>query len=237
VTATILAFFAAVVSAKQYVGSPIQCACPMEFSGGWEEYVEDYCFVQNTYYIAPKEEIPAIDGARYAKQIGYYQWVPIVLVLQAVMFYMPNWVWESLQRQSCIDLESAVVNARSLHVLSGKEREEKLEKLVLYIGASMRAEEQQWLPKRYLSYLYLFVKLLYLSNVLCQIYTLNLFIGNGYALWGLTTAYGLVTGDGIADSSVFPRVSLCDFQLRRLANENNYTVQCVLMINMFNEKV
>lgn len=42
----------------RYVGSPIQCWAPMEFRGGWEQYAEDYCFIQNTFYIPFEQEIP-----------------------------------------------------------------------------------------------------------------------------------------------------------------------------------
>ena len=33
-------------------------------------------------------------------EIGYYQWVPIVLALQAIMFCMPSWLWATLHKFS-----------------------------------------------------------------------------------------------------------------------------------------
>ncbi|VDM84026.1 unnamed protein product [Strongylus vulgaris] len=65
----------------------------MEFKGGWEQYAEDYCFIQNTFF--NRSEI-----AKLQAEIGYYQWVPIVLALQAIMFYLPNWIWKTLHQQS-----------------------------------------------------------------------------------------------------------------------------------------
>lgn len=73
---------------------------PFQFKGGWEQYAEDYCFIQNTYYVAPEEEIPQELSERDERQFGYYQWVPVVLALQAFMFFLPNWIWKTLHQQS-----------------------------------------------------------------------------------------------------------------------------------------
>ncbi|KAI1731520.1 innexin domain-containing protein [Ditylenchus destructor] len=249
VTSTMLTFFAIMVSAKQYVGSPIQCWMPMEFKGGWEQYAEDYCFIQNTYYVSPEEEIPTEVTDRDQRQFGYYQWVPIVLALQAVMFYLPFWIWKTLHQQSGIDLSTAIHDARNLRNMTSQERKNEIKKLVTYVSECLEISESRRAPRRvlcfrigsslgsYVSTLYLCIKLLYLANVFGQFVLLNSFIGRGYNMWGWTALTSLWSGTDWLDSPVFPRVSLCDFRVRRLANMHRYTVQCVLMINMFNEKI
>jgi len=47
---------------------------------------------------------------------------------------------------------------------------------------------------------------------------------------------GLLRGEEWRESVVFPRVILCDFSIRRLANPQQHTVQCVIMLNLINEK-
>lgn len=160
---------------------------------------------------------------------------------------------------SGVDLETAIADARSLRSMPSAKRQQEMAKLVQYLNESLELHELHRTPRYFLCFrfgrslgsyvsvshtdcmywtknrfqsLYLIIKMLYLVNVLGQFFLLNSFIGRGFALWGWTAIQSLWTGDGWHDSPVFPRVSLCDFRVRRLANMHRYTVQCVLMINM-----
>jgi hypothetical protein len=45
------------------------------------------------YYIPSGEAIPFRNEDRQKREIGYYHWVPITLILQALLFIAPNWIW------------------------------------------------------------------------------------------------------------------------------------------------
>jgi len=71
------------VSSKQYVGEPITCWVPAHFSSAHEDYANSFCWIRNTYHVPFADQIPARHPDRYRRMIPYYQWVPMILLVQA----------------------------------------------------------------------------------------------------------------------------------------------------------
>ena len=87
---------------------------------------------------------------------------------------------------------------------------------------------------------YIFIKCLYISNVIVQICFLQYFLSYhdiNYLQYGFHVFGQLLKDFTLPESNLFPRVTLCDFQIRELGAKHRYTVECILIINLFIEKL
>lgn len=194
--------------------------------------------------------------------LKYYQWSPFILLFMALCFYFPRMLWRSLNNKSGLDIEK-LVNA-AVKQEQANQAEER-QKAIDYISSSIRVyienrytniQQDQQRPKnplqrfwylftfwrhRHLSsfivLLFTFVKFLFLLNSVVQIFLLNAFLGNEYHLFGIEVISKFIRGLDWGESKRFPRVTLCDFHIREIGITHRYTVQCVLPINLFNEKI
>ena len=110
-TVIILIFFAALVTTKQFVGHPITCWCPAQFTDSHVDYADSICWVSNTYYLPMVQTIPGERLIRKSRaMISYYQWVPLILLSQALSVFMPCLIWRFLNKRSGINM-TAIMDA------------------------------------------------------------------------------------------------------------------------------
>ncbi|CAH1801762.1 unnamed protein product [Owenia fusiformis] len=258
-TTILLTVFSILVTGKQYTGDPIHCWCPAAFSDAQVNYANSLCWIKNTYYIPIGDLLPLEDEPRRSKEISYYQWVPIVLLGQACLFYLPCLVWRILNSRSGINVNNIVRTVSDSDHVNPDIRERTIKYLVRHMDRCFENQREYrtgWCIKvrqfiatkmcllcgrRYGNFLiasYLLVKLLYFLNALGQLFLMNAFLKTEYMLYGYEVLRDLAKMDDWTASIRFPRVTLCDFKIRMFGhNVHRYTVQCVLPINLFNEKI
>ncbi|VDM57329.1 unnamed protein product [Angiostrongylus costaricensis] len=108
--------FALTLFAKNYVGEPMQCWVPNQWTAVWEVFSESYCFVENTYFVPMNDSnMPAVH-TREGREMIYYQWVPFILSLMAFCFYIPRGVWKIFSPYSgSLSLFSMATTLRKVH--------------------------------------------------------------------------------------------------------------------------
>ncbi len=257
-TCSFFLLFAILVSARQYWGEAIHCWCPEVCASNHEKYANIYCWVSDTYYLAFSDDMLQPDEPR-EKIITYYQWTPIILMFQASLFFLPCCLWRVLNSRSGVNLgvllEVANASQRSMYA---ENREKTLRYAVHLLDryflsqrsnkSGLCARCKHALSKyclffygrlygNYLTFCYMLVKLIYVVNAVGQLFMLDVILGYNYHLFGVQVVRHLLLGEEWTPSEKFPRVTLCDFKIRQNTNVHQYTVQCVLPINLFNEKI
>jgi hypothetical protein len=204
------------------------------------------------------DEIPENISERQDAEITYYQWVPLILLFMAFLFKLPNVVWRIFNGGSGLNLDKIVLFAEQSQLASPEEREKSIRSLANFVDKWLDSNvERNWnvfnrtkqqisrylcffcnkKAGKYLVALYLFVKVLYVFNAIGQVFLLNAFLSTSFNFYGFEFLQNLNSDRPWRESPRFPRVTLCDFQIRQLQNVQRFTVQCVLPINLFNEKI
>lgn len=232
VTMVILVAFSMVITAKQYVGDPINCMV----KGIPSHIMDSYCWIYSTFTLpgatSANSAHPGVSTNVEGDEIKhhmYYQWVCFVLFFQAVCFYVPRHLWKSWEggRVKMLSVSLSVP-------ISNEDRTERVHELTRYFIKNLNTHNF------YIIY-YVMCECLNLVNVLAQIVFLDYFLDGEFRTYGADVLmFSEMLPENRIDpmARVFPKVTKCTFQ--------NYgpsgTVQsidglCVLPLNIVNEKI
>lgn len=157
VTAAMLMAFSIVVTARQYVGNPIECSVD---SVPWN-VMDSYCWVYSTFTVDVHE-----NGIKHHR---YYQWVCFVLFLQALCFCAPRQLWKSWEGGRMRTLSAGL---RGLEPAAGR---------TAAVADYMRTRTAGWRAHDAYFLRYVACETLNLANVLGQIALLDRFLDGEFS--------------------------------------------------------
>lgn len=180
-TSTLLVSFSLIITARQYVGQPIECHSVNKIP---DTLLNSYCWVQSTFTVpqACNQQVgfevpyPCIDNTRgrEIKIFAYYQWVGMVLFVQGLLFHLPYYLWKVWEN----GLIKAITGGLRVAVLSDQERAKKKEIVVDYIHDHLGCHKRYALK-------YFLCEFICLVNLIAQLWATNKFFDGQFLRYGL----------------------------------------------------
>uniref|UniRef100_A0AC35U9X7 Innexin n=1 Tax=Rhabditophanes sp. KR3021 TaxID=114890 RepID=A0AC35U9X7_9BILA len=216
---------------------------------------ENLCFIQDSYYVPMTQSAAGMDDEdKKIRKISYYQWTPFFLLFSSVCFRLPSMLWKYLASHSGININELIKLACDDNNIKPEIKRANIKSLTTHIQGALkfhkRLRKKQISPHKFMKFLnipysnayvtlmYCLTKFLYLANVFGQLALMNYFLMTAnYRYYGFGAVLDLLKGKTWDKTGVFPRVVLCDFDVRVMGNIQEHTTQCVLTINMFSEKI
>jgi len=224
------------------VGNPINCMSD-SFSG---DMMNTYCWIHSTYSV--NDKFNGTQGVDYAHpglgeddvhgdRLGwthhkFYQWVVLVLILQAGAFYLPRLLWKTAEGGVMKLLTTGLTDIDSF--MNKETRREGVKLIANYYNIT---------PSRRGTYFmkFYFCELLNLVNVFLQIYFTDVFLGYQFTKYGREVF--AVSEEDLNNRvdpmhKVFPKVAKCTFNKYGPSGSiQTHDALCVLPLNIINEKI
>ncbi|XP_063916937.1 innexin inx2-like [Zophobas morio] len=235
-TVIMLIVFSILLTSKQYFGDPIECHVAEK-----KHVIEMYCWIYGTYINrdtlkGKTGHIPGLGNERrkvapWMKDDDeriiwqkYYQWVCIVFCFQALLFYLPRYLWKTWEggriRLLVSDLNTPLVTA----AWNPTTKSQMIQYLI----------NGKYFHKLY-AIRYVMCEILNLVNVVSQIFLMDWFLGGQFSFYGFSL---MMEGDVNPMNQVFPKLTKCQYYYYGPSGSvQNIDALCVLPLNILNEKL
>jgi len=236
-TFIILVVASLLVTSRQYIGDPIDCIVE-EIPNN---VMDTYCWIHSTFSIpsrvigkngmdnahpgvAPHEQG---EHERYHK---YYQWVCFTLFFQAILFYVPRYLWKTWEGGKL----KMLVQDMNVPIVQPDDKKNRIKVLVDYFSENRNNHT-------FYAFKFFFCELLNFVNVAGQIYFMDFFLGGEFTTYGtdvlaMTELNQEEREDPMA--RVFPKMTKCTFhKFGPSGTVEKFDGLCVLPLNIINEKI
>jgi len=206
--------------------------------------MDTYCWIHSTFSIpsrvagidgydrahagvAPHSELEEGGEVRYHK---YYQWVCFTLFFQAILFYIPRYLWKTWEAGRV----KMLVQDMNVPIVDPDAKKDRIKILVDYFTIN-RNNHTFYAIKFFLC------EMLNFANVLGQIYFMDFFLGGEFTRYGTDVlAMTELSPEEREDpmARVFPKMTKCTFhKFGPSGTVEKFDGLCVLPLNIINEKI
>ena len=233
--------FCVLTTAFNLFGKPIDCIISDGFSR--PDMFITYCWIQSTFTIEgshAKQNIGTVfahpgvgaeEKDHQKRYHSYYQWVPFILFLQGVLFYLPHWLWKMYEGGRIRDMTNG---SRGQQIGADGERKTHCAALFRYLLETMRCH-------RNLINVHALCETLNFANVLGNIYFINRFLNGVFLEYG--TRVLELSGEDQEERNdpmieIFPRMAKCNLNYYGSSGTiQKIDALCLLPLNIVNEKI
>uniref|UniRef100_A0A2P2I4A3 Innexin n=1 Tax=Hirondellea gigas TaxID=1518452 RepID=A0A2P2I4A3_9CRUS len=238
-TFLIFVISSAFVTAKEFFGAPIDCLPIKSVPTG---ILNVYCFIMAIFSVPKHYDKVIGDGVPYhgiGPQLeddelvyhAYYQWVPLVLFLQAMLFYIPRFIWKQAEG----GLFDVILGGLNEPLLGNKEKRLKKHRILCdYMLKNMRMHTA-WAWRFFACEMLAFV------IVVGNIFFTDYFLGGTFLTYG-TDVINFVDMDAEDRidpmTRLFPTVAKCNFRaFGPSGTVEVYDTMCILAVNIITQKI
>lgn len=238
-SASILFISTILVTANNLIGKPIDCMG----EGIPGNVLSTYCWIMSTFSVPsrnaagkgtayPYQGVEPLANANEDEYVrhAYYQWVPFVLFLQGVMFYIPHYLWKTYEDKRLQKITSGLRG----RTLSLEQRKDQCEILVKYVKETLHMNN--WYAG-----VFFICDILNFINVIGQMFFINKFLGGVFLSYGTQVLhFSEMEPEDRTDPlvDVFPRLTKCTFHKYGPSGSiEKHDAMCLLATNIISEKI
>ncbi|CAG9827683.1 unnamed protein product [Diabrotica balteata] len=233
ITVMLLAGFSILLTSKQYFGEPIDCDVEQR-----KDIIDTFCWIHGTFIveenlgdsrvpglglISSKANEPHGKDSPTSRQT-YYQWICLIFGFQAVLFYLPRYLWKACEAGRLKEL----VGEFGGPLVSDKWNPTERDKLMAnFLGST-------YIHNMY-TFRYCFCEVLNMLNVIANIYFMDWLVTGEFSAYGINHAtYKTIN----PMNRVFPKIAKCTYYKYGPSGDVQLLdALCILPLNVLNEKV